>query len=44
MSAASYPNIEKLAQMFDWALGIVFSLVKFSLWLLLVIVILVSII
>jgi hypothetical protein len=37
MSTANYPNIEKLARLFDWALGVIFALINFSLWLLLVI-------
>ena len=44
MNITNYPNVEKLAKMFDWALGVVYLLVKFSLWLLLMLFILVSII
>ena len=32
MSAANYPNIERLARLFDWALGVVFSLVTVGFW------------
>ena len=38
MSAAGYPNIEKLAQLIDWALGVVFSLVTLGFWLVVLII------
>jgi hypothetical protein len=44
MSTANYPNIEKLARLFDWALGVVFSLIKLLLWVLLVIIVVLAII
>jgi len=39
MSVASYPNIEKLARLIDWALGVVFSLIKLLFWLVVAIII-----
>lgn len=38
------PNVEKLARLFDWALGVVFSLVTLLLWLLVMLFIVVLII
>jgi hypothetical protein len=35
MSLADYQNVEKLTRLFDWAVGLVFSLVKLGVWLLL---------
>jgi hypothetical protein len=39
MSTANYPNIEKLARLFDWALGVVFSLVALGFWLVVAIIV-----
>jgi len=39
MSVASYPNIEILARLIDWALGVVFSLIKLLFWLVVAIII-----
>ena len=39
MSATGYPNIEKLARLFDWALGVVFLLGKLLFWVIVAIII-----
>jgi hypothetical protein len=39
MSTANYPNIEKLARLFDWALGVVFSLATVVFWLVVAIIV-----
>jgi hypothetical protein len=44
MSALNYPNIEKLARLFDWALGVVFALIKLLFWVLLVTIVVLAII
>ena len=33
----TYPNIEKLARLIDWTMGVIFSLVKLGFWLLVLI-------
>ena len=43
MNATGYPNLEKLARMFDWVLGVVFSLIKLLFWVLLVIIVVLAI-
>ncbi len=43
MSLANYPNVEKLARVFDWALGVIFSLLLIGLLLFLIIMIIVLI-
>jgi hypothetical protein len=37
MSLADYPNVEKLAKLVDWALGLVYSLFMFGVGLLVLI-------
>jgi hypothetical protein len=44
MSTANYPNIEKLARLFDWALGVIFALIKMLFWVLLGIIVVLAII
>jgi hypothetical protein len=43
-SGTNYPNIEKLARLFDWALGVIFALIKMLFWVLLVIIVVLAII
>ncbi len=38
MSLTEYPNVEKLARLFDWALGVVFSLLTLAFFLVLILI------